>query len=175
MKPATAATAVLANNRIIVADTGPLIALARLEQLALLTSLFSAVHIPRTVLTEATAKRDYADAEPIHAFAIAHAQIGETVDTPLAQSLLSLLDEGETQALVLAKQLGCGVLMDEKRGRQVARHHGVPVVGVLGVLLQAKRNGQVERLGPMIERLQSSGYRLSPSLIEAVLTLAGES
>ena len=175
MKPATAATAVLANNRIIVADTGPLIALARLEQLALLTSLFSAVHIPRTVLTEATAKRDYADAEPIHAFAIAHAQIGETVDTPLAQSLLSLLDEGETQALVLAKQLGCGVLMDEKRGRQVARHHGVPVVGVLGVLLQAKRSGQIELLSPMIERLQNSGYRLSTSLVETVLTLAGES
>lgn len=172
MKPATEATA---HKRIIVADTGPLIALARLQQLALLTSLFSAVHIPRTVLTEATAKRDYADAEPIHAFAIAHARIGETIDTPLAQSLLSLLDEDETQALVLAKRLGCGVLMDEKRGRQVARHHDVPVVGVLGVLLQAKRSGQIGALAPMIDRLQNSGYRLSPKLIETVLALAAES
>jgi len=49
------------------------------------------------------------------------------------------------------------------------------VVGVLGVLLQAKRSGQIGMLSPMIERLQNSGYRLSPSLIETVLTLAGES
>lgn len=171
----TAAGQTADTRRIIVADTGPLIALARLEQLALLTTLFAKIHIPRTVLTEATAKRDFADADPIRSFALRHARIGESIDNPLAKSLLILLDEGEAQALVMAKELGCGVLMDEKRGRQVARHHQVPVVGVLGVLLQAKCDGHIGPLRPMIECLQVSGYRLSDQLVYKVLALAGES
>ena len=160
--------------KIIVADTGPLIALAKLERLPLLTALFAEVHIPKIVLAEATAKRDRADAGAIHAFAMAHAQLGETIDSPLAKRLLGLLDDGETQALVLAKQLDCAVLMDEKRGRQVARHHGIPTIGVLGVLLQAKHQRHIHALSPMVSRLQGSGYRLSEGLVTAVLKLAGE-
>ncbi len=171
MKPTTPASP---RARVIVADTGPLIALARLEQLPLLTTLFTEVHIPRTVLAEATVKRGSADGEAIHAFAMQSAQLGETIDTPLVRHLLRLLDDGETQALVLAKQLGCAVLMDEKRGRQVARRQGVPVVGVLVVLLQAKLDHHIDELSPMISHLQDSGYRLSETLVDAVLNLAGE-
>ena len=101
--------------------------------------------------------------------------MGETIDSPLAKRLLSLLDDGEAQVLLLAKELGCGVLMDEKRGRQVARHQGVPVVGVLGVLLQARKQGHIRELSPMILSLQDSGYRLSDRLVTAVLNMAGES
>lgn len=79
------------------------------------------------------------------------------------------------QALVLAEALGCGVLMDEKRGRRVARYQGVPVVGVLSVLLRAKHEGHIHELTPMISRLQGSGYRLSDQLVDVVLELAGES
>ena len=99
MKSATPATSGIT---IIAADTGPLIALARLKRLPLLTTLFAEVHIPRIVLAEATAKRGCADAEAIHSFAIAHAQLAETIDSPLARPLLSLLDDGEAQALLLA-------------------------------------------------------------------------
>ena len=172
MKPATP---VAPGVKIIVADTGPLIALARLERLPLLTALFAEVHIPRIVLAEATANRGYADAEAIHSLAMAYAQLGETIDSLLARRLLSLLDDGEAQALVLAKELGCAVLMDEKRGRQVARHQGVPVVGVLGLLLRAKHEGHIHELSPMVSQLQDSGYRLSDRLVGAVLKLAGES
>jgi predicted nucleic acid-binding protein len=160
--------------RIIVADTGPLIALARLERLALLTAVFTEVHIPRAVLAEATANRGSADGEAIHAFAMQSARSGERIDSPLVRRLLRLLDDGEVQALVLAEELGCAVLMDEKRGRQVARRQGVPVVGVLGMLLQAKFDKHIDALEPMIAQLQGSGYRLSDTLVDAVLKLAGE-
>jgi len=165
----------VAHVQLIVADTGPLIALARLDRLELLTILFSEVHLPQIVLSEATQKGEYADAELIHFFAMAHTQVGATIDNTLSRHLLKILDEGEAQTLVMAKELDCGVLMDEKRGRQVARRQGIPVLGVLGVLLQAKREGHVGELKSMVLRLQDSGYRLSEGLVEAVLKLAEES
>lgn len=161
-------------KQVVVADTGPLIALARLNRLELLKRLFSTVHIPRTVLSEATEKGEYADAGSIRSFAMTHTRVEATIENTLSRRLLAMLDEGETQALALAKQLDCGVLMDEKRGRRVARRQGIPVVGVLGVLLQAKRNGHLEELKPLPSQLQSSGYRLSEDLVKAVLKLAEE-
>jgi len=151
-----------------------LIALAKLEQLPLLVTLFTEVHIPRTVLAQTTVKRGSADGEAIHTFAMQSAKPGKTIDNPLVRHLLRLLDDGKTQALVLAKELDCAVLMDEKRGRQVARSQGVPVVGVLGVLLQAKLSDHIDELSPMISHLQDSGYRLSDTLVDAVLKLTGE-
>ena len=161
--------------RIIVADTGPLIALARLNQLELLTALFSKIHIPRVVLSEASVNTEYAEAEPILSFAMQHASVEQTIDNDLNKRLLATLDVGEAQAIVLARELRCGVLMDEKRGRQVALKRGIAVVGVLGVLLQAKREGYLGELKPILLQLQHSDYRLSEELVQRVLELAGES
>ena len=64
--------------------------------------------------------------------------------------------------------------MDERRGRQTAIRQGVPLFGVLGVLLQAKRIGKLERIAPALDRMQANGYRVSQALIEAALRLADE-
>lgn len=64
--------------------------------------------------------------------------------------------------------------MDERRGRQAALRHGVPVFGVLGVLLQAKRIGELQRIAPALDRMQANGYRISQALIYAALKLANE-
>ena len=161
--------------KIIIADTGPLIALARLHQLQLLAALFSKIYIPQVVLAEATVNTQYAEAEPILSFSTEHASVEQTIDNDFSRRLLTTLDKGEAQAIVLARELQCGVLMDEKRGRVVARRRGIPVVGVLGVLLQAKREGYLEELKSMLLQLQNSDYRLSEELVERVLELAGES
>lgn len=64
--------------------------------------------------------------------------------------------------------------MDERRGRQTAIRQGLPLFGVLGVLLQAKRIGKIERIASVLDRMQSNGYRISQALIDAALKLAGE-
>ena len=161
--------------RIIVADTGPLIALARLDRLDLLAALFSKIHIPQIVLSEASVNTEYAEAEPILSFAVKHASVEQTIDNDFNRRLLATLDAGEAQAIVLARELLCGVLMNEKRGRQVALKRGIAVVGVLGVLLQAKREGYLGELKPMLQQLQNSDYRLSKELVRRALEIAGES
>ena len=88
--------------------------------------------------------------------------------------MTAYLDDGEAQALSLAQALGCGVLIDECRGRQAAMRQGIPLFGVLGVLLQAKRMGKIERIAPALDQMQKNGYRISQVLIDEALNLAGE-
>lgn len=159
---------------VVVSDAGPLIALAGCGHLELLVAVFDAVHVPQVVLSETTADRSRPGAADIAAFVEAHVQVHPDRDDPVYTTAVSHLDEGEAQALSLAHALGCGVLMDERRGRQTAIRQGVPLFGVLGVLLQAKRIGKLERIAPALDRMQANGYRVSQALIEAALKLADE-
>ena len=64
--------------------------------------------------------------------------------------------------------------MDEKRGRQVATHHNIPVIGVIGFLLQAKQKGVIPEIKVYLKALQDVDYRLSGTLLDKALNLAGE-
>lgn len=159
---------------IVVADAGPLIALANCGQLMLLTEIFSAVHMPRTVLHETTADLSRSGAQAIAEFARQHAQVHpDRYDAIYTQSIIGL-DEGESQAISLAHSLQCSLLMDERRGRAAARSFGLPLFGVLGVLIQARRLGHIKSLAPLLCEIQDNGYRIAPALINAALQAAGE-
>ena len=159
---------------VVVSDSGPLIALAGCGHLELLVAVFEALHVPQAVLDETTADRSRPGATDIADFVQARAHVYPDRNDAIYASAASHLDEGEAQALSLARALNCGVLIDERRGRQTAIRLGVPLFGVLGALLQAKRIGQLERIAPALERMQGNGYRMSQALIDEALRLAGE-
>ena len=53
-------------------------------------------------------------------------------------------DAGETQAMLLYKELDADfLLIDDQRGRKVAKINQITTVGSLGVLLQAKKKGLI--------------------------------
>lgn len=79
--------------------------------------------------------------------------VHDDADNDFCTQLRQTLDEGEVQALYLARQLQCGVLMDEHMGRHVAQSYQIPVVGVLGVLLKAKQVGAIPAVAPLISDL----------------------
>jgi predicted nucleic acid-binding protein len=67
------------------------------------------------------------------------------------------------------------VLMDEREGRLRASAVGIRTIGVLGVLLVGKRNGNVASIkAEMILLRQEAGFFISPDLQTEVLKLAGE-
>jgi len=67
------------------------------------------------------------------------------------------------------------LLIDEREGRTLARQLGLPVTGVLGVLLRAKRKQQIEAVKPEIEALRRvARFFIAPALEAAVLADAGE-
>ncbi len=159
---------------VIVADAGPLIALAKCEQLPLLSKLFGTVHVPHTVLMEATGGKPKPDSESIRIFVTGHCTVQADRDDALVQHLLGRLDAGEFQAISWARHLGCAVLIDERQGRLMAQAQGLPIFGVLGLLLLAKQAGHVQALAPLIDSLREHRYNLSDALVAAVLLRAGE-
>jgi predicted nucleic acid-binding protein len=158
----------------LIADSGPLIALAKLDLLALPSRLFTRAVLPSTVFAECLAQARRPDAQAIRT-AVEMGQLNVADDVAWPEGIAApRLDAGETAALALALRLQARLLVDELRGRRAARRLGVPVVGVCGLLLLAKRQGYIDTVAVLVDRLCAEGYFIAPDLRAAVLAAAGE-
>ncbi len=69
---------------------------------------------------------------------------------------------------------GAIVVLDDRLARRTAESLGIPLTGTLGMLVDAKRQGFVLEVAPLLDRLQTLGFRLSMRMRETVLNVAGE-
>jgi predicted nucleic acid-binding protein len=101
---------------------------------------------------------------------------GSIHDTNIYRSLISRVDQGEAEAITLAKELNADyLLIDEKKGRKIAHEFGLRTVGLLGVLLKAKTQKHISVLKPVLDRLMSGAdFWISEDLYSHSLKLAGE-
>lgn len=85
------------------------------------------------------------------------------------------LGPGETEVLMLAGELsGVVAVLDDGLARKEADRRGIPVIGTLGLPVNAKRAGLVVSVKEHIDRLQFNRFRVSPLTRTAILKLAGE-
>ncbi len=159
----------------VVSDASPLINLARIDKLDLLPRLYGELHLPEAVWQEVVIQgagqpgaQEIQEACWIKRHAVAN--------RPLVQALEQELDAGEAEAIALALELQAELLlMDERLGREVARHLGLRYIGLIGVLLEAKRKGLISALKPHLDTLRdTAGFRVSEALYKRVLQDEGE-
>lgn len=103
-------------------------------------------------------------------------KVTSLVSEESAFALTLNLDAGESEAISLAKSRGATLLcMDERRGRAKARELGLPLVGIIGLLLREKKDGRLGALKPHLSALMDqSNFFISATLMAEVLELAGE-
>jgi predicted nucleic acid-binding protein len=157
----------------VVVNTGPLIALAACGQLDLLNSLHSRVIVPEPVFAELRRGNQVLGAVTVSLPAWVEVVPLQTSPSALLQAIL---DEGEASVISLAAEIGCRlVVIDERRGRMVARLEGLDVTGTVGLLLRGKRKGLITEIKPLMEAMRSKGIWLSNRLVEFILREANES
>lgn len=161
---------------LIIADAGPLIGLAKIGRLELLRQLYKTVLIPPTVSAELKPESDYQGADALKsALDEGWLIVSEKPSDDLLASLKQILDPGEAEAIALAQQNeGASLIIDERRGRNVATHRKIKIMGTGAVLLAAKKRQHIESIREPLLALVDSGYRLSPKLMARLLVMAGE-
>ena len=157
---------------LIVSDTTPIISLIKVNRLDLLKTMFQEVIIPQAVYNELVCNLRFADEADIvkNCDFLKVASIQDTDNIALLRET-EKLDAGESEAIILSQeQVADILLMDEHRGRQVAKRMGINIVGTIGILLQAYDEKLLSRAEILdrLECMQRNKIRISKTLMEYV-------
>lgn len=160
---------------VVIADTGPLIGLARLQRLTLLQRLFGEVLITTAVRDEILPETDHADKVEIQAALNAGWLQAVEINSGDWRPLYSGVDAGEGNAIYLASQMDdVPLIMDDRAGRTEATARRLRFIGTAAVIGMAKLQGLIPLARPVLQDLHASGYHLSKAVIQAVLEDVGE-
>ena len=160
---------------IVVSDTTPIISLTKLDMLDILGRFYDEVLLPKTVFEEVCRNPMFAaEAEAVQKCvfmkvkAVSHIQSVKILRA-------AGLDLGESEAIVLADTMPDSLLlMDERKGRQIALNMGIQIIGTLGILLQAKMLGLIKNIKPLLDTLLNENIRISETLYNSILEQADE-
>jgi len=163
---------------IIVADTTPLISLMKVGRLGLIHDLFGEILIPNAVYEELTDNPRF----PEESKQIKQSQfIKKTkIEDTRAVDLLkrsSGLDAGESEAIVLSDSMKASLLlMDEMKGRRVARRMGIHLMGTIGILTIAYKAELMTRADVLncVEILKTEGRHISNELYDQLILKISE-
>ena len=129
------------SEEITVADASCLIVLQNIGELSLLQKLFGEIFITEVVKTEFGL--DLPD----------WIKVKEIQNTTQQKALELILDKGEASSIALCLENTDSLLIiDEKKGRRIAQELGVKIVGTLGVILSAKKNGLIDSVEGFLEK-----------------------
>jgi uncharacterized protein len=150
---------------IVIADAGPLIALAATGRLDLLQGLFGAVHIGHSVARECLAKPGTDQAAIAAAIATGWLRVvaAPACDDPLPASLGS--GECDCIRLALEHRETSLIILDDRLARRHALRLGLNIVGTVRLLDLAERRGLLDSAELLIERMHQHGYRIGPDLL----------
>lgn len=158
-------------------DTSPISNLIDLDHVWLLPRLFQEVVIPTKVAYELGQNQGFQTK-----WQVVQSSDWLVIRSP-NEAFLPLpttekpLDPGETEAIALALELKADLLLiDERAGFKVAQSLNIRTLGVLGMLVEAKRTHLVPSVKPLLDQLREEiGFWVSEKLYQQILTLTDES
>lgn len=132
---------------IVISDTSPITTLLQIGRIDLLKELYGDVLIPEAVRHELST---------FHQTLPSFFKSMQVKNRKEVGRLQKEIDPGEAEAIVLAKEIHADLLLiDELDGREIAKREGVPFIGLIGVLLQAKEDGHIVSIRNVIEELET--------------------
>jgi len=145
-------------NKIIISDTSCLIALQNIGLLNLLKDLYQEILITQEV------KNEFGSDLPDWIIVL------EVKNKEKQAEIEERLDKGEASSIALALEIKDSVLIiDEIKGRKIAKSLNIEIIGTIGILLLADKRGLIKDVLSIILRLVNKGFRLSDKLIDKLI------
>lgn len=164
----------MAEKRLVLSDSSPLIALAAAGAFELLRDLFGDLSVTAAVRDEVLAGGARPGATELRR-GIAERWI-HLQRVPKNAPEFPKLGPGEASILSAAVAAGddCYLILDDEAARREARAQHIAFTGTFGILIVAKRRKLVPAVKPYLERLFEHGFHLSPELVHSLLAEVGE-
>ncbi|HLE83856.1 MAG TPA: DUF3368 domain-containing protein [Thermoanaerobaculia bacterium] len=160
-------------GRVFVVNASPLILLARIKRLDLLSALADEIVVPVQVMNELDAGASHDDA----ARSLRELAAAKVVDDTEVPQRIQAWDLGPGESQVLAHafaRAGAEAILDDRAARRCARVLRIPYTGTLGIVLTCRRANIIPTARPVIEALVAQGLRLAPELVAESLAEVGE-
>ena len=160
---------------VVVSDTTTISNLFVIDKLWILEELYGEVIIPTGVYEELESMKNQPSI-------IDYIKINDWIQTKsvsnnsLTEILMLTLDKGESQAISLAKELNANlIIIDEVQGRKIAQQMNLNVIGLLGILIQAKQKNHIRSVTHIMDELkQKAGFWISAELYTKVIEITKE-
>lgn len=138
---------------VVIADSSSLMALDNIEEIDVLSELFTEITVTPEVAGE------YGFSLPPWII------IRSASDHSKLRAEIRNLDLGEASSIALALDSRDPLLIiDEKKGRRVAEQLNIEIIGTVGVLIKARIAGLIEDPTTLLARLESVDFRLNDIL-----------
>ncbi len=150
----------------VVSDSTTIITLLNIDKTEILSNIFSAVYIPKKVYNEiVTDEKIKLNTK----FFIPK----EIKDKKLYKLLSKSLDAGESEAIVLAKELNLSLIIDEKKGRKIASSLKINIFGFIGLLVLNYKKAFLTKKQTLdiFYKAKEKGFRVSENLEKEFLEL----
>jgi predicted nucleic acid-binding protein len=157
---------------IVVSDTTPIISMLKINKLHLLNKLFGEILIPNAVYNELTTSKKFKEeANQIkECNFIKRVEVDNNKDIERFR-ITTGLDLGESEAIIYSNKNGVDfLLMDEAKGRIVAKQMGLNIMGTIGILMQAYDDNLItkDEILACIDMLKKNGRYISERLFDSL-------
>ncbi|NEW60720.1 hypothetical protein GSY74_05440 [Sulfurovum sp. bin170] len=155
--------------KIVIADSSTLITLLDTENFSFLFKLFDEMIITDEVYNEITYKFNHKQKIDYY-LCSKKLQLQSIEHDELYEMLIKRLDAGESESIALAKKLELPLIIDERKGRSMAKSIGVPIIGLVGIILQLLKSDIIlkEKAIEIIEDIEANDFRLSQGLKDLI-------
>jgi len=152
--------------QLIVSDSTTIITLLNIDRVDVLSNIFSEVYIPKRVYQEIVIEESII----LNRDFFIQKEIG---DKKLYNILSRNLDTGESEAIVLAKEMDLSLIIDEKKGRKIASNLGINIFGFIGLLIINYKNRHLTKRETLdiFYKAKEQGFRVGARLEDEFLEL----
>ena len=155
--------------KIIIADSSTLITLLDTNNFSLLFELFEEIIISDAVYSEITQK--FYHKEKIDFYILSkRLKLSSVKHSEMYEMLIKRLDKGESESIALAKKLKLPLIIDERKGRNIAKSLEIKIIGFVGIILKLldKKIISKNRAIEIVKEVEENDFRLSSDLKDLI-------